>query len=76
MRSLKLEEEMITVGAVLIPAIEAVAVGVGIFETPVLINAAVVQYEKWGAQIGEATFNATHPDVLGKMVFPVEEFQP
>lgn len=75
MKFLTLNEQTIIAGGVLVPAIEAVAVGVGIFETPVLINSAIMQYEKWGVQIGEAAFNATHPDVLGQMVFSAEEFQ-
>ncbi|MBI2791149.1 MAG: hypothetical protein HYX61_04250 [Gammaproteobacteria bacterium] len=74
MRTLSLSDELAIVGGVLAPAIELVAVGVGVFETPILINAAITQYGQWGAQIGEGVFNATHPEVLGQMVYTIDDF--
>ncbi|HRE30492.1 MAG TPA: hypothetical protein PLD88_00825 [Candidatus Berkiella sp.] len=75
MRFLELSEQAIVTGGILLPAVEAIAVGVGIFEAPVLVNAAITQYGKWGSQIGETVFDATHPDVLGKIVFTQSDFQ-
>jgi|GEM_PF-5100091 hypothetical protein len=56
-------------GGIIGPVIEATAVGVGVFETPLLISSTIDSYSQWGAELGEQTYYAFHPDELGQMSY-------
>jgi hypothetical protein len=61
------------IGGVL-PAVEAVLIGVGIFEAPYLIGVAIEQYGPLGSKVGEFTYNTIHPNAVGKMIYTINDF--
>jgi hypothetical protein len=63
-------------GAGFVTNVGAILTGVEVFTAPANIAESAGTYGQWGSAVGEAAFNATHPDPMGQMTYTASDFAP